>query len=440
MAEKTPRTDAFVVKVSDIVVGDRARKEFDLGDLMESIRKVGLIQPIVVEERDDGKVLLLAGECRLKSCILLGWSEIPCVLRKDAGELVRLEIELAENLYRGDLTWPEQVELLRRIDEVKREQEGNVPRGNVGSDEGFSLRKLAGMTGRSEASTSQDLKLAREMKERPDLAAQVIGLPKTAAMRRIEQLKEKERAERLVKGGVIEVVGDVKLGDARELICMLEKESVDLLLTDIPFGIPELKETRSSVKKPSTLVYKDSMRDLDNLTPEKVMELMHELIPKIFRVLKPSSHIYIFYAMELYEFLISELRIAGFIMEALPIIWYKGRVTAPWRGYAPQPCYETVLFGHKPPRSKRMEKAISYMQECKPVATGDKIHPFEKPEALLKLFIGLSSKHGDVVLDPFAGSGSTIIAAKDMGRSAVGFEADEVNYQRCQLRLTGMGR
>lgn len=52
-------------------------------------------------------------------------------------------------------------------------------------------------------------------------------------------------------------------------------------------------------------------------------------------------------------------------------------------------------------------------------------HPTEKPIELMKLFIGLHSNTGELVLDPFAGSLTTLVAAKQMGRRAIGIEVDE---------------
>jgi len=56
------------------------------------------------------------------------------------------------------------------------------------------------------------------------------------------------------------------------------------------------------------------------------------------------------------------------------------------------------------------------------------IHPHEKPTALLELFVKHSTERGDFIVDPFAGSGSTVRAARKLGRSAVGIEYDAKNY------------
>jgi adenine-specific DNA-methyltransferase len=63
-------------------------------------------------------------------------------------------------------------------------------------------------------------------------------------------------------------------------------------------------------------------------------------------------------------------------------------------------------------------------------------HPCEKPQALLRHMIDVSSRPGDLILDPFAGSGSTLVAARDAGRRAVGVEMDLGYCRRIADRLS----
>ena len=59
-----------------------------------------------------------------------------------------------------------------------------------------------------------------------------------------------------------------------------------------------------------------------------------------------------------------------------------------------------------------------------------KIHPSQKPVKVLKQLIEIFTDPGDVVIDPCAGSGSTLRAAAELGRSAYGFEIDRKFYKR----------
>ncbi len=66
---------------------------------------------------------------------------------------------------------------------------------------------------------------------------------------------------------------------------------------------------------------------------------------------------------------------------------------------------------------------------------GDKLHPTQKPEALLARVMLASTKPGDVVLDPFFGSGTTGAVAKRLGRHFVGVEREQVYIDAAQERI-----
>jgi modification methylase len=70
--------------------------------------------------------------------------------------------------------------------------------------------------------------------------------------------------------------------------------------------------------------------------------------------------------------------------------------------------------------------------------TGKKLHPTQKPEALLSRVIVASSKPGDVVLDPFFGTGTTGAAAKRLGRHFIGIERDETYAARARARIAAV--
>ena len=73
--------------------------------------------------------------------------------------------------------------------------------------------------------------------------------------------------------------------------------------------------------------------------------------------------------------------------------------------------------------------------EIKRVPPSSKIHPTQKPTELLRDLIGFSTTPGELVLDPFAGSGATIIAAKETQRRAMGIELNPVYYNGIIERL-----
>jgi DNA modification methylase len=70
-----------------------------------------------------------------------------------------------------------------------------------------------------------------------------------------------------------------------------------------------------------------------------------------------------------------------------------------------------------------------------PLHATKKLHRFEKPGKLIQFLINQSSTMGDLIFDPFAGSARTLLEAKRLNRSALGFELDHENYLQAQTRL-----
>ena len=67
--------------------------------------------------------------------------------------------------------------------------------------------------------------------------------------------------------------------------------------------------------------------------------------------------------------------------------------------------------------------------------TDKKIHPFQKPIALLERIVGIGSNEGDLVLDPFSGSGTTALACKKLNRNFIGSELNKEHYENSLERL-----
>ncbi|MCX7993335.1 MAG: site-specific DNA-methyltransferase, partial [Fimbriimonadales bacterium] len=66
---------------------------------------------------------------------------------------------------------------------------------------------------------------------------------------------------------------------------------------------------------------------------------------------------------------------------------------------------------------------------------GRALHPTQKPEHLLRIILTASSNPQELVLDPFAGSGTTLVVAQQLGRNWIGIEKDPVYYEAALKRL-----
>lgn len=417
----------------------RGRKDFsNIKELMSSIEQYGILHPLVVEATPLGDYNLIAGECRLRCLLLLKKTEAPCSILGEMNILRRKELELTENVARTDLSWPERVELYRQIDECKRELHGEKMQGASAetNKDKWSMEKTAAMVGISKGAMSINLKFARTLKDRPDIKAIVKDLPLSAAIRKTDLLIQQEKLSRMHANGQLAITQELLLGDACELIKKVPDASVDLILTDGPFGIAALEEGTGLASE----TYKSVIQGSDNMTLKDARFLYLNLIPELFRVLKPSAHIYMFCTVgELYPDLITLLKENGFLLAPVPLIWDKQRITTSFKGMNYCSCYEAIIFGSKPPRPRILATSSRDVLRFSSIGSKKKWHPFEKPQELLRFLIEQSSNLGDLVLDPFAGSASTLAAARNMGRRALGFELNENNYRSAQQRLSLKG-
>jgi site-specific DNA-methyltransferase (adenine-specific) len=67
--------------------------------------------------------------------------------------------------------------------------------------------------------------------------------------------------------------------------------------------------------------------------------------------------------------------------------------------------------------------------------SGNRLHPTQKPVQSLKPLISAFTKPGDIVLDPFSGSGSTLVAARELGRRFIGIDLDPDHHRTATARL-----
>jgi len=121
-ADEPPAGAGLVsVPVARIVPNaDQPRKRFDdtsISELAESIKRHGIIQPLVVEQDGTGGYRIIAGERRWRAATLAGLSEVPAIV-KEFGREKRLEVALVENVQREDLNPIDEAEAYRQLMEA----------------------------------------------------------------------------------------------------------------------------------------------------------------------------------------------------------------------------------------------------------------------------------------------------------------------------------
>lgn len=423
-----PLPKTFTVPLKNIVIPpDRGRKSFTrVMELAESISKYGVIHPIVVAKSPTypDKYILVAGERRYRAMILAGVSQCMISLREESGAILA-EIEREENVCRCDISYEEEGNILSKIQDEKKKENPS-----------WGLVETAQMTGRSLGDVSTKIALAKKFKKRPDFKEACAGMPYIVALKKVKQLEEIEKVQRLSDQGKIQLTTDLMHGDCRDLIATLDDGSVDLMITDPPYGLERLE----ALRKPGSakMTGHQLMSDKHNMTIIEVCDLLQTLAPELARVLKEGSHFYMFCGFQYIGRFIDALSPHLEFQPPL-LIWDRGKPSSPGYGYNYLSRAEAIIYGHRSPRGKRLNEQKYNILECPDVPRGARIYPTEKPVPLLQTLIAQSSILNDLVLDPFAGSGSLLEAARASGRRAVGFEVDKGAYLRAQQRLTNEG-
>lgn len=222
-------------------------------------------------------------------------------------------------------------------------------------------------------------------------------------------------------------------GDNRNVLndhSLFPNECVDLIVTDPPYAINYRSNRRLVLPKFNSIALDDNREWIDEFCVES------------YRVLKQNSHLYCFCRWDTYPYFFVALQSAGFTMKRT-LVWVKdNHGSGDLRGdYAPQD--EWILFAVKG-KKNLVAPRISNVIEIPKIASPKLLHPTEKPIDLLKILISKSTLPRNystepvppaIVLDPFMGSGTTGVAATNLGHRFIGIELDEDYFETASTRL-----
>jgi site-specific DNA-methyltransferase (adenine-specific) len=206
------------------------------------------------------------------------------------------------------------------------------------------------------------------------------------------------------------------LGDAQLIVSDLPADSFDMVLTDPPYGM-NYKSGWSGAK-----VSMDGTR--------AALRMYRQLIPELVRVMRDGSHMYWFTRWDVFADAVDSL--TPFLPVANMLVWDKGHPgmgDLTLYGYS----HELVLFAVKGKRPLVGGRPGNIFRH-NPVPPVHRTHVTEKPVGLLRPWIEASAP--DCLLDPFAGSGSALLAAQQLGRRAVGVEIEERYCEAAATRLS----
>jgi site-specific DNA-methyltransferase (adenine-specific) len=214
--------------------------------------------------------------------------------------------------------------------------------------------------------------------------------------------------------------------DAVSLLNGLADESVDLVITDPPY---ESLEKHRKIGTTTRLKHsKASSNDWFTIFPNTRFE---ELFQEVFRVLKKDAHFYLYCDSETMFVAKPIAEKCGFKFWK-PLVWDKQKIGM---GYHYRARYEFILFFEKGKR-KITDLGIPDILSESRIHRG---YPTEKPVGVSEILIKQSSREGELVVDPFFGSGSVGVAAANLNRSFIGADICQEAIDIAKERLVAAG-
>ena len=228
------------------------------------------------------------------------------------------------------------------------------------------------------------------------------------------------------------------LGDAIDVLATLEPASVDLVIADPPYNLGKDYGNNHDIKK-----------------FDEYLEFSRSWLRETRRILKPNGTIYIFMGFRFISYLYDILeQDCGMFFNSW-IVWHYTQGTGKKRGFSPR--HDDILMFTKSedfvfnlddirvPQKYYRERnnmrganpgdvwEFSHVHYC----NGNRQnHPTQKPEGLIERMVLASSNEGDTVLDPFAGSGTTLRVCQQLGRFGVGIEVNPDYVKMTEERLS----
>jgi site-specific DNA-methyltransferase (adenine-specific) len=388
------------VSIKEIVIPDgRFRGATgDMAALGESLLKFGQLVPIILDK--DKK--LIAGFRRFTAAKHIGWQEIDAVFQDDIPLLLRREIELEENIQREDMSWQERVNAIAEIDKIRKSTDPN-----------WTATQTAQVVGGQRTHVGEDVQLAKMMKLFPEIAdaksrrqALSWASSKAASVVRLQEVRDNPTEFQAFEE-------KVWLDDSVEAIKRVPEGSVDLVLTDPPFGIGY---DRRKAGEASSSAYQD-----DEKSYVRILGMASDL----YRVVKPDGWLVWFLGITWYERAKIAFREAGWTVDEIPLVWLRtaGRcyTARPDRYFARG--YDLALHALKG-NPEMVIRNRPNVFDFPPIPSRDQELLVERPVELYAEIIKHLTHPGELVADFFVGSGSVLAAAASLKRNYFGVELD----------------
>ena len=250
-------------------------------------------------------------------------------------------------------------------------------------------------------------------------------------------------------------VNQILAGDCIEVMNSLPAGSVDLIFADPPYNL----QLKGSLHRPDNSRV-DAVDDhWDQFASFSAYDrFTHDWLAAARRLLKPNGAIWVIGSYHNIFRVGAALQDAGFWV-LNDVIWRKSNPMPNFKGKRLTNAHETLIWASRSENAKYTfnYEALKALNEgiqmrsdwVLPICTGherlknengDKAHPTQKPESLLHRVLLGTTNPGDVVLDPFFGTGTTGAVAKMLGRDFIGIEREESYRKVAEARLAKVRR
>lgn len=334
-----------------------------------SIEQFGFRVPIIV----DSEGVIIAGHTRLKAAKKLKLKEVPVHVAGDLDATQAKALRLADNKVSERAEWDNET-LLQEIVDLRE----------LGMDEallGFEADEVAALFGEEEDAGKTDEDAVPDVQEEPQSVL-----------------------------GVVYRLGDHRLmcgssTDKNDVLRLMSGQKADLWITDPPYNVAYVGKTKDSLT-----IENDSMDD------DAFLSFLTDAYCSADAAMREGAAFYVWHAdSEGLNFRMAA-KVAGWKARQC-LVWKKSCLVMGRQDY--QWMHEPCLYGWKPGAAHFWgsdRKQTTILEFDKPSRSA--CHPTMKPVELFEYQIKNSSRSGDVVMDSFCGSGTTIIACEKSGRVA----------------------
>ena len=233
-------------------------------------------------------------------------------------------------------------------------------------------------------------------------------------------------------------------GDVLEVLRTFPDECVDCVIADPPYNISKKNDRRDRSKLNSPIMRMNKplnydFGEWDNMDRKEFLEFTNKWLKQCCRVLKKSGAIISFFSKEDISYLGWKAKDWGIRTRTI-LSWHKTNPVPSFRKVNYLSACEFIWVGSKGDKSwtfnfLQQKEMHNFFETANSSGYGITEHPTEKPESLLGWLINIHTNKGNIILDPFMGSGTTAVVAKKFARKYIGIEINEKYIKIAETRL-----